>query len=46
MPLNPPAPETRVQTASRFVSRHSEAACLIIGILLGAVVTLLGVTLG
>jgi hypothetical protein len=46
MPVNPIPPETRGQTASKFVARHSEAVCLSIGFLLGVLATLLGVVVG
>lgn len=46
MPINPQAPETRAQTASKVIARHSEAVCLIIGFMLGVIATVAGVVVG
>lgn len=45
MPVNPEAPETRAQTVSKVIARHSEAVLVVVGFVLGAVVAILAAAL-
>lgn len=46
MARNPDAPPSRAQVLSQAASRHTEGLALIVGIILGAGITLLGVLVG